>query len=271
MAESFADATAVASLGGARYGVHLSQDWTVMGKPNGGYLMAVMARAAEAHLRSIGVMHPYPVAASSIYATVPDCGPATCEVQVLRTGRSASQVLVHVLSDEQVVVSAQFTFGGLDHDEHPRYSVLEAIDVATFEDCVRLPAINQHGLHVAILEGSEQRLDRSTMAFARGEVGDVGELRGWVRFDDGTEFDPFSLLFAGDCFPPATFNLGSIGWVPTLQLTVYLRALPAPGPLKVRQSITVVHGRLVDEVCHIVDSEGILVAHATQLAQARFA
>lgn len=271
MTTTFTAATAVDSHGDGRFAVELSPDWTVLGKPNGGYLLALMARAAEARLAELGVLHPFPVAASALYATVPDCGPAVCVVEVLRAGRSASQLLVSIEVDGARTVAAQYTFGGLDHHEPVRYSVAAPIDVAPFADYVRLPSVNQVGSHIAILEGSEQRLDPATLGFARGETSGVGELRGWVRFDDGTDFDPFSLLFAGDCFPPATFNLGSVGWVPTLQLTVYLRAVPAPGPLRIRQSITVVHGRLVDEVCHVVDAEGTLVAQATQLAQARFA
>jgi len=43
-------------------------------------------------------------------------------------------------------------------------------------------------------------------------------------------FDPTSLLFAIDALPPATFDVEFSGWVPTLELTVYVRALPArPG------------------------------------------
>src|SRR5438105_4640319 len=41
------------------------------------------------------------------------------------------------------------------------------------------------------------------------------------------QFDPTSLLFAVDAFPPATFDIDFSGWVPTLELTVYVRALPA--------------------------------------------
>ncbi|MEI7479577.1 MAG: thioesterase family protein [Actinomycetes bacterium] len=271
MTLNFTEATVVTSLGGNRFGIDLDDNWTVMGKPNGGYLMAVMARAVEAQLRIDGVLHPFPVAGSALYASVPDCGSAEMRVEILRSGRSASQA--HVILEQGGVaqVTGQFTFGGLDHEEDPRYAVHEAISVPPIEECFRLPAVNPSGFTVGILEGSEQHMDPATLGWTGiGEAGQ-GEIRGWVRFQDGRDFDPFSLLFVGDCFPPATFNLGSVGWVPTLQLSVYVRALPAPGPLRVRQAITVVHGRLVDEVCHVIDAEGTLVAQATQLAQARFA
>ena len=271
MTLNFAQATTVTPLGNSTYGIDLDENWTVMGKPNGGYLMATMARAVEAELRSQGILHPFPVAGSALYASVPDCGPAEIAVEVLRGGRSAAQVHVVLCQGGVTQVTAHFTFGGLDHEEPPRYEAHERIAVPAFHDCFRLPAKNSNGNWVGILEGSEQRLDPATLGWTGVGATGHGEIRGWVRFEDGEDFDPFSLLFVGDCFPPATFNLGSVGWVPTLQLSVYVRALPAPGPLKVRQSITVVHGRLVDEVCHVIDADGILVAQATQLAQARFA
>jgi hypothetical protein len=92
-----------------------------------------------------------------------------------------------------------------------------------------------------------------------------------VRFPDGRPHDPLSLLYTVDCLPPATFAIGSTGWVPTLQLTAYVHALPAPGPLRVRQRATSVQGGLLDELCQVWDAEGRLVAQATQLAQVRFA
>ena len=54
---------------------------------------------------------------------------------------------------------------------------------------------------------------------------------GLLRFVDGRDPDPLALLYAVDALPPATFDLsGTTGWVPTLSLTAYVRAPPAPGP-----------------------------------------
>jgi Thioesterase-like superfamily len=77
-----------------------------------------------------------------------------------------------------------------------------------------------------------------------------------------------------DSLFPATFTIKPSGWVPTLELTAYVRALPAPGPLRVRQRARLVEGGpgggLVDEVCDVWDSRDRLVAQATQLASVRF-
>ena len=91
---------------------------------------------------------------------------------------------------------------------------------------------------------------------------------GW-RSRASEPFDPVSLLFAVDAYPPATFEIEFSGWVPTLELTVYVRALPAPGPVRVLQRAQLIDGRRVDESCWIWDRTGRLVAQGTQLAVIR--
>ncbi|MGF2075329.1 hypothetical protein, partial [Enterococcus casseliflavus] len=63
------------------------------------------------------------------------------------------------------------------------------------------------------------------------------------------------------------FNAG-IGpsWVPTVELTVHVRATPAPGPLRCRFSSHFVTGGLLSEDGEIWDSTGALVAQSRQLA-----
>lgn len=95
-------------------------------------------------------------------------------------------------------------------------------------------------------------------------------MRGWIRFADGREPDPISLLTFLDAFPPVAFDLGSVGWVPTIEFTGYVRAVPAAGWLAVRLRTSTVTGNLLEEDAEIWDSTGRLVAHSRQLASARF-
>jgi hypothetical protein len=57
--------------------------------------------------------------------------------------------------------------------------------------------------------------------------------------------------------------------VPTLELSVYVRALPAPGPLQVLHKAHLIEAQRVDEACWVWDSTGRLVAQSTQLAGIR--
>ena len=105
--------------------------------------------------------------------------------------------------------------------------------------------------------------------FATGTPSGRGELRGWLELPGGALFDPVALLFAVDAFPPATFDITFAGWVPTLELTAYVRALPRPGPVRILQRAQLISAERVDEACYVWDGDGRLVAHGTQLAGIR--
>ena len=136
-------------------------------------------------------------------------------------------------------------------------------------DCVAVQGTGPTGIRLPIMERVDIRLDPAVTGFRTGRPGGGGELRGWLSFRDGHLPDPVSLLYVLDALPPATFELAATGWVPTLALTAYVRALPAPGPLLVRQRAALVEADLFDEVCHVWDVRGRLVAQATQLAGIR--
>ena len=69
-----------------------------------------------------------------------------------------------------------------------------------------------------------------------------------------------------DALPPVTFDLGLPGWAPTLELTVHVRAQPAPGWAVVRHATRNVSGGHFEEDCEVWDSTGTLVAQSRQLA-----
>ena len=78
--------------GHAVYDIAIDPGWVIGDKPNGGYLLATMGRAAVAAAATVeGPDHPHPVAASATYVSSPTPGPARVEVEVLRRGRRMSQ------------------------------------------------------------------------------------------------------------------------------------------------------------------------------------
>jgi hypothetical protein len=117
------------------------------------------------------------------------------------------------------------------------------------------------------LQRLDLRLDPACVGWAAGEPSGRGVLQGWFRMADGREPDPVSLLLAADAFPPVSFDLGIVGWAPTLELTVHVRARPAPGWLRIRVSTVNVAGGLLEEDCEVWDSTDRLVAQSRQLAR----
>lgn len=265
---SFAEATAVVRRrDSSAYEVGLDPQWCIGDKPNGGYLMAVLAAAGVA---AAGPEHPHPLACSAHFLHAPAPRAAAVEVDVLRRGRSASQLRARLRQDERTCVEALFTLGRLDGDAEPWWGGEPAPALPPAAQCALLPARPPGADYtVPILDVVHERLDPATVRWATGEPSGRGELRGWASLADSSGWDALSLLVAVDAFPPATFDLGTAGWVPTLELTAYVRALPADGPVIVRQRARLVQDGLVDEACDVWDSRGRLVAQATQLAGVR--
>jgi hypothetical protein len=105
------------------------------------------------------------------------------------------------------------------------------------------------------------------VGYLSGRTGDPPRIRLWVR-PKHTQPDPYFALLAGDVNPPVVFNLGRMGWAPTVQLTALLRTRPAPGWLRVQAEARSVHESWFDSDAIVIDSTGRLVCQARQLALA---
>jgi hypothetical protein len=271
---SFDAATQVRATGRSNeYETDVHPLWTVGDKPNGGYLLALLGRAARATGREDGSRNWEIVSSAITYLRPPALGPATISTTLLRRGRSAAQVRAVLRQQDTDVVEATSVVGDLPERASTRYDATVPLGAPKPEDCLPLPPRIPGGPKVGVMEVTELRLDPATMPFS--EVTDPSlakaELQGWSRFADGRDPDPLSLLFFNDAIPPATFRIGSTGWVPTLQMSAYVRARPAPGWLGIRMTANLVADGMVDEVCVLWDSSGQVVAQASQLARLRFA
>jgi hypothetical protein len=165
-----------------------------------------------------------------------------------------------------------FVLGDLPEESAVRYDGTPAFHAPDPEECIRLTPKIPTGVYIGIMDVLDLRLDPATAPFAvtRPAPGTRAELRGWTRFADGRQPDALSVLFLTDAIPPATLMIGSTGWVPTLQMSTYVRARPAPGWLAIRMTAGLVADGMVDETCVVWDSRGRMVGQSTQLARLRF-
>jgi acyl-coenzyme A thioesterase PaaI-like protein len=246
--------------------------WTVGDKPNGGYLLALLGRAARTVARRQGEA-AWEVQSSTVtFLRPPDLAPATVHTTVLRRGRSAAHVRAVLSQSGADLVDAVFVLSDVPGGGVARYDAVRPLEVPEPDRCIRLRSESPERVRVGFLDAVELRLDPSALPFGESPppAGTPAELRGWSRFADGREPDPLSLLFTLDAIPPAPLMIGSSGWVPTLQMSTYVRAHPAPGWLGIRIEANVVADGTVDETCVVWDSRGAVVAQATQLARLRF-
>ncbi len=247
--------------------------WTVGDKPNGGFLLALLGRAAAQVIAADAAVAWDVQSATGPYLAAPALEPAEIRTTVLRHGRTASHVRAVLVQSDRTLVDAVLVLGALAPGTAPRYSDIAPLHIPSPDECIRLPPRTPEGVPVGVLVTTDLRLDPLTVPGAPEPGGDgppVAELRGWLRFADGREPDAASLLYFADAMPPATLLIGSSGWVPTLSLSVYVRARPAPGWLGVRFTAGLVSAGTVDETCTLWDSRGRVVAQATQLARLRF-
>jgi hypothetical protein len=161
------------------------------------------------------------------------------------------------------------TYGDLDSVAHEVRTSAVPPDLPPPDRCVRAAEAPPSFLrHAAMLDRLDLRLDPATSGWAAGQPSGRGQIRGWLRLADGREPDPLMLLLACDALPPVAFDLGLSGWTPTLQLTVHVRARPAPGWLRIGLTTRNLAGGFLEEDAEVWDSGGRLVAQSRQLARA---
>jgi acyl-CoA thioesterase len=267
----FDDATAVhLTEKPGRYTAQIDPRWAIGDRAHGGFLLALATRAA---LAEADPEHVHPLAVTGAFAAAAPFGPAGLEVEVLRHGRTTSVLRVRVTAgpDGRPYLEAVVTAGRLQAGE-PVLPGPECPSMPSEETCILArPETGPEGTRVHLLDVVRQRFDPSTLGFAKGLPSGTGELRAWVRFADGRDADPLALTLLGDALPPPSFDVPGLrpGWVPTLQLSTFVRAEPAPGPLVARAVARSIGGGAVDETCDLWDSRGRLVSVTHQLAMVR--
>jgi acyl-CoA thioesterase len=250
---------------GEGWAAEVDEGWTVAGRPNGGYLLAMAARAG---MEAVG--QPSPLAVSGHFLSPAEPGPAELAVDRLRAGRSLSTARVTLVQEGQARLAALVTAGRIDPEAGPGWRRAEGPDgLPPVEDCLKAWPELPGGTRVNLLHHLDLRMDPATVGWVAGRPGGRLDMRGWVRFADGRAADPLALLQVVDALPPSSFELGLPSWAPTVELTVYLRGIPAPGWLA-----CIVRGRLwqggwFDEEAEVWDSAGRLVAQSYQFAGAR--
>lgn len=254
------------------YDIELSAGWTIINAVNGGYLLAVLGRALADALP-----HADPFTVSAHYLTASHPGPAVIRTDTARAGRTLSTGQASLFQyDEQGreverirVLASYGDLAGLPDDVR---TTAKPPALPPLEQCFGPQDAPDHRPvpgSSAISDRLFLKLDPSTLGWALGQPSGKGEMRAWFGLADGRDADPLSLLLAVDALPPTAFELGISGWVPTVELTVHVRARPAAGPLRVSITTRNLAGGFLEEDAEVWDVEDRLVAQSRQLARVR--
>jgi acyl-CoA thioesterase len=273
---TFDEATAVRRTGDGRYEMRPDPRFAAppsgQGPPavNGGLLIAAMLRAVLD-----GSPHPYPVATNAHFLRVPAIAPAQVEVTWLKHGKTAAMARASLVQDGSPMIEAMVSTGslpgpaadgpglaadGADGSPGPSWTGAPPV-LPPPAECTELPSAPGISSQVDI------RLDPATAGWLTHDPDGVPEMRGWFMLRDGREPDAILLALAVDALPPVVFGLGALGWAPTVELTWHMRAVPAPGPLRLAARSRHVAGGWFDEESEVWDAAGRLVAQSRQLAR----
>jgi acyl-CoA thioesterase len=243
--------------GADRYAATLTDRWTALGGvPNGGYLLAVALTALQ---REMPV--PDPVVASATYLRPGEIGPAEIETEVARAGRRVATGEARLRQQGREIVRVVATFADLaatNGRTHSRSSPPDLPPPDTLQPLTaKLPG-------VTITDRFDYR-SAQPPGWAHGRPTGRADTAFWMRFEDGRDADPIALAAMVDAAAPAVLELGEPGSA-TIELTVHVRARPAPGWLACSAVTRHVIGGFHEEDFEIWDSSGALVAQSRQFA-----
>jgi len=235
----------------------LTDRWDIGTVPNGGYVMAVVLSAADKTLPG-----RVPLSATMHFLRPAPHGQAAISVDVAKKGRTVSTLTARLESGGKECARLIATYGDLDTLSGPNHVEASPPDLAGLTARSRPAGVDAMP---AIAARFDTEYVESTIPWLRGERGRA-ELLGRVRFADGCPLSVPSLTLFSDAMPPPAFNAIAPGWVPTLELTVHVRARPAPGWLHFRFATRFIQGGLLEEDGELWDEQGTLVALSRQLA-----
>ncbi len=242
------------------WAAELREGWRIGAVPNGGYVLAILGRAL-----SEALPHKDPQVINAFYLSPTQLGPAEIQVEPLRSSRNTSHATARLYQGGELKVLVTAAYVDLDKQQGESWSGRERPEFPDFDASA---AGGESKLEFR--RNVDLRLTGDVSIFQGGAPSGEGEFRGWIRHSDGAEPDPIGLLMFADAFPPPAFSVyGLLGWVPTLELTVQLRARPAPGPVQARLYTRHITNGLVEEDGEYWDSEGQLVAISRQTAKIR--
>jgi acyl-CoA thioesterase len=259
----FGEATAVGDEGGGRFAGEIRPGWDIGGNANGGYLLAIAARAMSA-----ACGRPDPVTVTAHYLAPAKAGAVTVDTEVVKSGKRFSTVRATMQDAERPLLTVLGAFSELPEAgaEPPLRVDAEPPDLPPPDDC--LPhRPGERGMPPPFASKVDIRLHPDDAGFARGRPSGQLLVRGWFRHGAGEAVDTIGLLQATDAYPPTIFNADlPVAWTPTVELTAHVRARPAPGWLRCAFTTRFVTGGFLEEDGVVWDDTGTLVAQSRQLA-----
>ena len=250
--------TELTPAGDGRWRAEISPDWGVVRGPFGGYVSALLARAAQSAGRPLRTLTVH-------FLDAPSPGPADVTATVEREGRSTTALSLRLEQEGRPMALALAGCAEWRTGE-PEWADATAPEAPPPDECDAVPWVEG-------APGFHRRLDiRFVGGGAPGRPAERARNLAWLRLGEGGPLDELAVVALSDGWMPAALSkLGRFAIVPTFDLTIHIRApLPAPGEWLLgdyRSSFSA--GGAWEEDGELWAQDGTLVAQSRQLAMMR--
>jgi acyl-CoA thioesterase len=242
-----------------RFAATISDRWNALGgTANGGYLLATCLQA----LRQTMPL-PDPLTVSAFFLRAGRPGPAEIHTEVVRSGRRTATGEARLFQNGAEAVRVLATFTDLGRTAGRTLVLNGKPDLPPPAEAFD-PLAGRQLPGVTITDRVDYRVARYP-GWSKGQPSGDPSQDFWMRFSDGRDADLLSLTLLVDAAAPVILEIGEAASA-TIELTVHLRAHPAPGWLACRARTRYVIDGYHEEDFEIWDSTGKLVAQSRQLA-----
>ncbi len=254
--------TAVEPLGGGRWQAEIADAWSGPPGPNGGFVAALILRAIRAEVDDPDRL---PRSLTIHYLRPPRDGEITIEVEVVRSGRTATNCGARLIQEGRTMCSALAVLsGGFEPAADWAAPAPRAPSPETLEP------LDTSFLPPRIFSQLEMRMVFGEIPFTGAEDGVAG---GWTRTRLPAPLEPELIAMYADSWWPAPFpRLAGPVLAPTLDLTIHFRGRPSAGErehvLGRFTSSTSAEG-FFEEDGKLWSAGGTLIAQSRQLALIR--
>ncbi len=256
----FEQDTAVVKIADNRWTATCQRGWRIGSAMNGGYVLALVARALREALP-----HRDPLSINAFYFAPCVLGECEIAVEILKENRGTSFGSASLYQEGELKVRATAAYTDCDRLQGETWLNNTPPEVPPFDDSAHTSA---HSLEIH--DRVDMRLVEGQGVFTGEPPSQSGEFVAWLAHRDGAPSDTIDLAMWADIMPPPPFTLfGPFGWVPTIELTVQCRARPAPGPLVGRLTSRHLTNGIIESDSDLWDSEGQLVGLARQTMKVR--
>ena len=189
----FAAATAVTLVGDGTYTAAVLPGWDIAGNANGGYLLAIGARAL---LDATG--RPDPVTVTGHFLSPGSPGPVTVTTDVVKEGKRFTTARATLHATDRPLLTMLGTFGDLGENHGALLVDGSPPDLPPVDGCVHIVATDT--FPPPFMGKVELHLHPDDVGFADGGRSGIARVRGWFQLPDGETSTP------SHCSVPSTHS-----------------------------------------------------------------